>query len=247
LNISTSCDFTSVFFLNPQTGFISSSNGKILKTIDSGINWTVFESSEHITSLFFTDNNNGYASTYSGNILITEDAGTTWYSIFSGFDKYLSSIYFPDGYVGYAVGAGGTILKTENAGATWKLIPSGTFKYLSSVFFTDINTGYVVGNEGTILKTTNGGELFTAEYQSYPSVINVFPNPAKNKLTISDNSGMSKSWTISLFQVNGQMVLHQRFENQPKIEMDITTLPKGIYLLKIQTTVGIAVKKLVVQ
>lgn len=237
--------YTFVFFTNTNTGYISSFNGVIYKTTNGGDSWTAYQSSASITSLFFTDNNNGYASTLSGNVLVTEDAGTTWNIVFSGNEKKLYSIYFPDSYVGYAVGEDGTIIKTENAGATWQPLSSGTYKKLNSVFFTDVNTGYIVGEEGTILKTSNGGELFITETNLTHSNFSIYPNPATNKISITSNPDISQSVTLNIFKINGQKVLEQNFQNQKQVHLDISPLPKGIYLLKIQSPDKTEIKKLI--
>jgi hypothetical protein len=38
-----------------------------------------------------------------------------------------------------------------------------------------------------------------------------------------------------------------KFRNQNKIELDVSTLARGIYLVKIQTKTGLEVKKLVME
>ena len=75
----------------------------------------------------------------------------------------------------------------------------------------------------------------------------IYPNPANDKITITFNSNLKQTEAISIFHINGQQVMQQNFQNQKLIEMDISTLPKGIYLIKIQTNEGMEVRKLVKQ
>jgi len=42
-------------------------------------------------------------------------------------------------------------------------------------------------------------------------------------------------------------ILQDKFRNKQQMEMDVSALTKGIYLVKIETTVGIESKKLVMQ
>jgi hypothetical protein len=47
--------------------------------------------------------------------------------------------------------------------------------------------------------------------------------------------------------MNGKILKQEKFQNQNLIEMDVSALSKGFYLVKIQTKKGIETKKLVVQ
>lgn len=100
---------------------------------------------------------------------------------------------------------------------------------------------------GTILKTTNGVISFVEETKLPESTFNIYPNPANNKITITGNRTLSGITIIIIFNVNGEQLMHDTFRNQNMIEMDVSMLTKGIYLLKIQTTMGITTKKLVIQ
>ncbi|MDP2194219.1 MAG: T9SS type A sorting domain-containing protein, partial [Alphaproteobacteria bacterium] len=119
---------------------------------------------------------------------------------------------------------------------------------LNSVFFTDANTGYIVGENGTILKTTNGGgSVSAARTQTIESTITIYPNPATNKISIATNNNLQGETTICIFNMNGALLQQKIFQSQNLIELDVSTLPKGFYLVKIQSNKGIETKKLVVQ
>jgi len=77
--------------------------------------------------------------------------------------------------------------------------------------------------------------------------ISLFPNPATNRITISKNSILSGVNTITIFSMNGQKMLQARFQNQKQFEMGVSTLSRGIYLVKIQSKTGIESKKLVIR
>ena len=169
LNSHTSNKLNSINFTNPNTvdpagqnqnvGYVAGSGGTILKTTNSGSNWTSLSSgtSNSLNSIFFLNANYGYAVGAAGIILKTINGGTNWVSQNSGINNQLNSVYFTDTATGYAVGVAGTILKTINGGTNWTAVNSGTDTQLNSIYFTDSNHGYIVGVSGTILKTTNGG------------------------------------------------------------------------------------------
>jgi len=69
------------------------------------------------------------------------------------------------------------------------------------------------------------GELITS------SRVNIFPNPAGNKLNVSID-GLQSSTTLQVFNVMGKMVMQQQ-TNKMITEMNIAKLPAGIYMLNI--------------
>ena len=50
-----------------------------------------------------------------------------------------------------------------------------------------------------------------------------------------------------MYNITGSLVMHSQIRDRNPVELDISTLAKGIYLMKIQTKAGIEIKKLVVQ
>ncbi len=64
------------------------------------------------------------------------------------------------------------------------------------------------------------------------TTISLYPNPAKNNITIS-NFGTEKISQINIYEVNGKKVFHSKklFNNETNI--DVSQLAKGIYLVEI--------------
>jgi LEA14-like dessication related protein len=52
---------------------------------------------------------------------------------------------------------------------------------------------------------------------------------------------------VVIFTIKGEQVMNKKFRNQNQVEIDVRTLAKGIYLVKIQSGEGMEVKKLVVE
>jgi hypothetical protein len=143
------------------------------------------------------------------------------------------------------MGSLGIVIKTTNGGTTWTRLSTGTTNNLYSGFFTDLSTGYAVGFGGTILKTSNGGVVSVEEAASRESIYGIYPNPAINKITISGNNCFTGETMIKVFNINGECLILKKFQNQNNIELDVGMLPKGIYLVTIQTRMGIETQKLV--
>jgi photosystem II stability/assembly factor-like uncharacterized protein len=79
------------------------------------------------------------------------------------------------------------------------------------------------------------------------NTISIFPNPANKKIIITKKGELHEDAIVSIFEMNGQDVMQQKFQNQKPLEMDVSALTKGIYLVKIQTKEVMEFKKLVIQ
>jgi len=97
--------------------------------------------------------------------------------------------------------------------------------------FADCNIGSLINN---------------SEYNNLNQLLSLYPNPANNKITISNPSSISIK-KIELIDFSGRIVqlweASQLFENT----LNIQQIPPGIYLLKATTDTGIKTGKLVVQ
>lgn len=77
------------------------------------------------------------------------------------------------------------------------------------------------------------------------SRITIFPNPANDNISIELlNLLPSTKNTISIYNIQGQL-LFQKYSDLAKTEIDISTLSKGIYFIKIQNSDNIIFQKFV--
>lgn len=76
----------------------------------------------------------------------------------------------------------------------------------------------------------------------------IFPNPASALFNVQFQKAPQGSLTASLFNLQGQVVFQQRFEDvADKLEINANTLSAGIYILTLRTTKGIIIKKITIQ
>ena len=61
-----------------------------------------------------------------------------------------------------------------------------------------------------------------------PLQLSVYPNPATDKLYLTNTDGNIQS--ISIFNATGQLVLQHSVNGNPLIEINVTSLPKGFYV-----------------
>lgn len=237
--------YKSVFFTDQATGFVVGNNsGFILKTTDGGETWVRTSSLSEICTIFFTDSQTGYAG--GSRVYKTIDGGINWVSMNHERLYDIRSIFFPSKNIGYA--ACGIWFRgfgmTYNGGLDWELVETGTYNKLNSVYFTNDSTGYMVGDHGTILKTTNGGgsALSVKEIPKIQDWLSIYPNPASGIITIN----LKFPGTIQILSLNGQELLRQKNIDQTT-QTDISTLSKGLYLLKVTNGKGVQVGKFIKQ
>ncbi|HNW70831.1 MAG TPA: T9SS type A sorting domain-containing protein [Bacteroidales bacterium] len=84
-----------------------------------------------------------------------------------------------------------------------------------------------------------GGEEFD---QPESSEINIFPNPATDKISITCQHKQNLS--LSVYNVFGALILTKKLSNT-KDEIDISNFSKGIYIIKIASSDREVIKKIV--
>jgi photosystem II stability/assembly factor-like uncharacterized protein len=158
-------NFTSLYFVNENIGYLITEWRYYYKTTDSGDNWElnqIIEDGGYINDVYFTNENNGWiiggGGGWGARIHSTTNAGLDWqtkvewgsghYSAFNDFE-YINS------NSGYLVGYLGEIRKTTDFGNNWILITRG-FSSSAPPFFLNSNIGWAA-NPNTIYYTTNRG------------------------------------------------------------------------------------------
>ncbi len=77
--------------------------------------------------------------------------------------------------------------------------------------------------------------------------IEVYPNPANKLINISINGNERSGFQIELYNYQGQSVHHQTTSNSNFFQLDIASIPEGIYLLKINDGKTAKVFKIVIK
>jgi hypothetical protein len=81
----------------------------------------------------------------------------------------------------------------------------------------------------------------------YSAGANIYPNAATNTITIETNSGWPGEMIINISNLDGDLILHGKVQNQEKTVVDVSALPPGMYFVEIRTVAGRVTKKLVIQ
>jgi len=76
------------------------------------------------------------------------------------------------------------------------------------------------------------------------ATFNVFPNPATNMVTITNNENIVVE-QVTIYDISGKVINTQTFNKENEVQLNVEHLARGTYMLHIQTNEGTAVKKLV--
>ncbi len=70
-------------------------------------------------------------------------------------------------------------------------------------------------------------------YEKSIPTLKIYPNPAKDKLTI-ESTERTKKESVSLYNMQGQLLLYQNLQN-PKTEIDMNQYSGGVYMIIINS------------
>jgi len=176
----------------------------------------------------------------------------------------------PDGSKVYVANFDGTVsvinTATNNVSATItvgtnpegiSVSPDGTKVYVANagtntVSVINITTNTVSATIPVGIGPTAFGNFISSYTTGFASLIiepeniNLYPNPTSDKITISNNE-TSKETHVSIIDIQGKLIMDNKFRNQNLLEFDVSGIAKGIYLVKVQTDNCVETKKLVIQ
>lgn len=156
---NTSYTLISVVFTDDLTGYACGSGGAVLKTTNTGDNWslTTTNFSGYIWDISFINPGTGIAAGDGGAVLKTTNGGINWNVYQSGGTTNLFSVFMVDQNICYAGADDGTLYKSSNGGINWSPLTSNTQYRITDIKFCNQNTGTFVGLNGTVKRTTNAG------------------------------------------------------------------------------------------
>ncbi len=145
-------------FLNDMTGWATTYDGPIAKTVNGGFSWYV----DGITggSIDFLDVNTGWLLKYnitSGDtkLLYTTNSGSQWTTY--NMSPMSGRINFLNAFTGYVNGTAG-IIKSTNGGVNW--VSTYNSAQVFNLQFINDNSGWftkIFPVDGSIMRTKNGG------------------------------------------------------------------------------------------
>lgn len=220
--------FSNTFNLSSPKIYTSLNNGKTWENIYT------FPEGEIYDMKFISENQGYVVGRYDSNFKTT-DGGKTWTKMNLPYEWYKHVNFFNN--IGLIIDEDGLFYLTKDGGQTWQFILS---KYGLTNSYFDSENIYLTGSYGKVYKfsmdelTVNDLEI----NQNYN--FKIFPNPTKDKLNIKLISKLTFS-KVEIYNLIGERVLESNKE-----ALNISNLPKGVYVLKLYTKEGkILTKKII--
>jgi photosystem II stability/assembly factor-like uncharacterized protein len=243
------------FPVNSSEGWVC--GGSIIRHFINGT-WTAADQdypSGGYNAIYMVDSLNGWVVGDGGIIALTTD-GKNWFEQTNPDPQNhtLIKVYFLNTNQGWAINSGGRILHTINGGTTWTIEADGlTTNTLLGIHFTSPTNGYAVGIGKTLLKYTEisgiGDNIQNLEFE-------VYPNPCRDKISIRHSapgtnvipSGVEgQNSKLKIVDLYGRVVYEYKNSGvrESEIIVDVSHLPSGLYLVKLQTEDGVGVRKII--
>jgi hypothetical protein len=112
-------------------------------------------------------------------------------------------------------------------------------------------TGFVPGSVSEIVCDNSAFALAnyntTTVEERRKTDFTLFPNPATTSIKISNNGAWSEDILVSIYNMNGGLVLRQMFQPKNTIELDLSSLKTGTYLLKLVSGEGVETRKIMIR
>lgn len=226
-----------------NTIWLVTSKGRILKSSNMGLNWTVsqapltdFAGTAQSGRLTMSSLNNGCLLKTAGTTYTfykTTDGGATWDAGTPFTGAYRVLTYVPGTTTLVATSAGtpsGSAYSSDN-GTTWIPIDSGEQR--GTVTFLDGSTGWCAGfNEdpftGGVFKFS--GTLSNNDFNT--SKFRVYPNPATSFVNLQ-TEGLD-SYTLKVTDLSGKVMVTREF-NGVENTLDISNYAAGVYFFEINS------------
>lgn len=139
--------------------FAVGTNGTIISSANSGVNWTVRQTGLDVNynATQFRTATLGYIVGDRGLFLVTTNGGTTLTNRSRPVSGSFHDLAFTTNAFGYIVGDNGVALRTANSGANWTSLNPPMANTIFGLHFFNNASGFAVGENGFMAKTIDSG------------------------------------------------------------------------------------------
>jgi photosystem II stability/assembly factor-like uncharacterized protein len=240
-----------IFFSDSNNGWAGGYSGGVIHTTDGGMTWTKqnYPAYAQCDALYFINNLQGWAADGT-SMQYTGDGGNTWTrKTIPSLKGSANDVHFSGTISGWIVGNKGTIAQTRDGGNSWEdLNPDNAVtSNLLGLHFMNDTLGWAAGEGGTILRIISNDIITSAGIRpgsEKDDGIIIFPNPARERVNIRMTE--TSPARLQIINLNGQ-VLIDKFSNDEIEKMDLSSLPGGIYFVKVAAGKKVTLRKLIVE
>jgi photosystem II stability/assembly factor-like uncharacterized protein len=170
-------NFYTVFFRNPNTGWIGGAGGRLMSTQDGGLTWNTqtfqvpqgdSDGDSAIRAILFLTDQNGVAIVGGKALVYTDNGGKDWKSLGFPANVLLESLTYSGQTLWLSGGRKLTptltvamLWRSDDFGKTWNNVPVGDlYGAITSAWFADASTGFIAV-KGKAYQTQDGGATWT--------------------------------------------------------------------------------------
>jgi hypothetical protein len=233
--------YTNNYAVVGSTMWFGTNKGRIYKSVDNGLNWTVSQSpitdfgSATVSGAYsFSTATKGVLVTSTGLLYNTINGGSSWNIVNYNGSLYTGDIEYVPGSsrlvsTSAATGSSGSSYSLDD-GLNWVNVD---FDQHTTTAFFNATTGYTGGfttspSSGGIFKYT--GTVLPTDTFSKNS-FSLFPNPSSDIITVQNPNLDFNS--ISFTDVNGRIIKQLDFASVTEKQISVSELNSGIYFILI--------------
>jgi len=102
----------------------------------------------------------------------------------------------------------------------------------------DGNSQSIIDNLNTEVEAISEGSTSTSMLNPLDGKMKIYPNPAKDLVTIETEFARTLNYSLTFIDVNGKSVLDVRDINQNEFSVDVGFLTDGVYILRFELENG---------
>jgi photosystem II stability/assembly factor-like uncharacterized protein len=253
-NFESEYGYENLYEVSGNTIWFGTDRGRIFKSTDKGLTWTVNTVPSPSTDFefdrfTFSDANKGLLAKYTldqpTTLYSTNDGGENWVPVISSGTIFKDHItYIPGTQIVVSTqekdtsngGKAGSSYSTDD-GVNWTTIDTDVFH--GELAFLNSSFGFSGGVSTNA--TTGGISKFTGIPLKAPGFdlknqITAYPNPTNGILNINLENSLIKE--VSVFDLLGRQVYKPKFSVLNNVTLDLHLLQTGAYILKVTTDSG---------
>jgi hypothetical protein len=233
------------------TTLYAGTDGGVYNSPDQGLTWGETGQGTSAFPVYSLCAVNGeiYAGTSFGILHYTDSLGVHyWYPANGGIIN--SSVISMVSYQNILFASTGDqhVYMTKTGGDTWGDITDNLTDSVMTIIIHNYNL-YAATN-GSGLWSRSLGDFTGINNRDENSTVSVFPNPARNKITIRLNGPSSHAFQVEISNLCGQVVFSGSYPVQSQetsVELDCSQLSLGLYTVRVITGTTSIAKKLIKQ
>ncbi len=181
-----------------------------------------------------------FAGTSTGEVFMTDDNGSNWTAMSNGISSPYISKLTTDGTNIYASGNVGGVFISTDQGMNWTAFNNGLENNPYVICTLPVGSDLYVGIGGAGVWKRPVSELTNiASLNACCNLLNIFPNPGNGKINLSINATEPISM-VTASDLTGKVIAIYNLvgQNKTELQLDLSALAKGIYILNVQSSGG---------